>query len=226
MNKLNCSYRLLGTIFCIELLILGFIQRIQEVQSLETTELVTTNVTTAASEVYTTEASTTYLEAKNDVVVQVTEPSKEYSYYKIVNIDENNYESTLDLELQDYLYETCKKYGIEDHYELLMAQMYNESRFDTNIISKTNDYGLMQINICNHEWLSEELGVVNFLDPYQSIECGVFMMSDFLSKYSEATALTAYNSGEDKVKNGMSSSEYSDKILRYKTMLVKIQEAK
>lgn len=166
------------------------------------------------------------IKADEKPIVAETKPVKEYKYYKVVDILENNWETTLDLELQDYLYETCKKYGVEEHYELLMAQMYNESRFNADVISKTNDWGIMQINECNHEWLSKTLGITNFLDPYQSIECGVYMMSGYLKKYPVESALVAYNKGESKVKNGMTSSTYSQKILGYQTMLVEISEDK
>ena len=197
-------------------------------EEVSTEEILTTKEVSTEEILTTKEVSTEEIPAsltvKTEPVVQVAQPVKGYSYYKIVDTNDNNCESTLDLELQDYLYETCKKYGVEDHYELLLAQMYNESSFNPNAISSTNDYGLMQINVCNHEWLSGELGVTNFLDPYQNIDCGVYMMSDFLHKYSEETALVAYNMGEGKVRQGITSSGYSDKVLGYKEMLVEISE--
>lgn len=162
-------------------------------------------------------------EAENPTVTE-TKPVREHKYYKVIDTNENNYETTLDYELQDYLYETCKKYGVEEHYELLMAQMYNESRFNPNLISKTHDWGIMQINECNHEWLSKTLGITDFLDPYQSIECGVYMMSDYLKKYPAETALVAYNAGESKVRNGVTSTKYSKRVLGYVSMLTEIPE--
>ena len=235
------KYKLLGLTFLMGLSI-GMCSAKSEVKSLNkeksheiiltTAEVSTEELTTEevnTEEILTTEEVNTEeipasLTVKTEPVVQVAQPVKGHSYYKIVDTNDNNYESTLDLELQDYLYETCKKYGVEDHYELLLAQMYNESSFNPNAISSTNDYGLMQINVCNHEWLSGELGVTNFLDPYQNIDCGVYMMSDFLHKYSEETALVAYNMGEGKVRQGITSSGYSDKVLGYKEMLVEISE--
>ena len=162
-------------------------------------------------------------EAENPTLKE-TKPVREHKYYKVIDTNENNYETTLDYELQDYLYETCKKYGVEEHYELLMAQMYNESRFNPNLISKTHDWGIMQINECNHEWLSKTLGITNFLNPYQSIECGVYMMSGYLKKYPVETALVAYNAGESKVKNGVTSTKYSKRVLGYVPMLTEIPE--
>ena len=227
MNKLNYKYKLLSIGLLAGLIALSVHSAIPEAKSLsqeESLETVQSTEETSTEEVSTEEESSVTATFKEEPVVQVTQPIREYSYYKVINTNENNYESTLDLELQDYLYETCKKYGIEDHYELLMAQMYNESRFKAEVISKTNDWGLMQINECNHEWLSQTLGITNFLDPYQSIECGVYMMSGYLKKYSEETALVAYNRGESKVKQGMTSSGYSARVLGYKDMLVEISE--
>ena len=164
------------------------------------------------------------IENAENPTLKETKPVREHKYYKVIDTNENNYETTLDYELQDYLYETCKKYGVEEHYELLMAQMYNESRFNPSVISKTHDWGIMQINECNHEWLSKTLGITNFLDPYQSIECGVYMMSGYLKKYPVETALVAYNAGESKVRNGVTSTKYSKRVLGYVSMLTEIPE--
>lgn len=166
------------------------------------------------------------IEKAENPTIKETKPVREHKYYKVIDTNENNYETTLDYELQDYLYETCKKYGVEEHYELLMAQMYNESRFNPNLISKTHDWGIMQINECNHEWLSKTLGITDFLDPYQSIECGVYMMSGYLKKYPVETALVAYNAGESKVRNGVTSTKYSKRVLGYVPMLTEIPEGK
>lgn len=166
-----------------------------------------------------------------NIVTEVEEPIQEAvdsneeavtnttSYYRV---NDNGCYEVLDYDLQNYLYETCCKYNISDHYELLMAQMFTESGFNSSEISETNDYGLMQINVCNFDWLSESLGITDFLNPYQSIEAGCFMMSGYLNKYSEDTALTAYNMGEGTVKRGIYSSDYSDRVLNNKLKLERI----
>lgn len=131
----------------------------------------------------------------------------------------------LDVEYQDFLYEMCIKYEIENHYKLLMAQMYHESRFNPNAYSGTNDYGLMQINTCNHEWLSKKFGKTDFFDPYFSIECGVYMMSEYLKKYDDVQkALVCYNSGEGKVKKGTYSTAYSRCVVKDMDKLVEIEQ--
>lgn len=107
------------------------------------------------------------------------------------------YDIPLSKELQLYTYTKCEDLGIGNYYELVLAMMWQESDFKPDTISKTNDYGIMQINICNHEWLSEELGITDFLDPYQSIDAGARIIASLLLKYQDPhKALMAYNYGE------------------------------
>lgn len=119
----------------------------------------------------------------DDTTVCATEPT----YYDI----------PLSKELQLYTYTRCVDYGIADHYELVLAMMWQESNFTPDTISKTNDYGIMQINACNHEWLRDVLGTTNFLDASQNIDAGTYIISKMLLKYEdEHKALMAYNMGE------------------------------
>ena len=83
------------------------------------------------------------------------------------------YNVPLDDALQRYTYNLCVDYEIEEYYPLVLAVMWRESEFVPTIISKTNDYGLMQINKINHKWLSEELEITDFLDEEQNIHAGV-----------------------------------------------------
>ena len=81
---------------------------------------------------------------------------------KIYYIQDDGYRFDLPKEYQDYLWSLCKQYNVTDYYKLFIAQMYHESNFDELAISDTNDYGLMQINTCKHELLSEKLGNRDF----------------------------------------------------------------
>ena len=62
--------------------------------------------------------------------------------------------------------------------DLIKAVMSGESDGVVKAYNKNNngtfDSGLMQINSCNYEWLTEELGITDFYDPEQNIKCGVF----------------------------------------------------
>lgn len=108
------------------------------------------------------------------------------------------YDIPLSKDLQLYTYNRCVEYGIPEHYELILAMMWQESNYTPYIISATDDYGIMQINACNHEWLSDLLGTTNFLDVYQNIDAGTYIISKMLLKYGdEHKALMAYNMGEN-----------------------------
>ncbi len=133
------------------------------------------------------------------------------------------YDIGLSEELQKYTFQQCKKNGLE--FELVLAVMQVESNFKSDLISRTNDYGLMQINKVNHEWLKKELGVTDFLDPKQNIDCGIYMLKELFDKYSdEHKVLMAYNFGEGGMKRnwkkGVRSSKYSRKVLQTRERLV------
>ena len=107
------------------------------------------------------------------------------------------YDIPLSKDLQLYTYNKCVEYGIPDHYELVLAMMWQESNYTADLISSTDDYGIMQINSCNHSWLVDLLGPTNFLDASDNINAGVYVISKLLIKYGdEHKALMAYNMGE------------------------------
>ena len=135
------------------------------------------------------------------------------------------YDLPLSVELQLYTYDMCNEYGIVDSYELVLAMMWKESHFKPNTISSTNDYGIMQINKINHEWLSERLGITDFLDAKQSIKAGVYIISTLLNKYNnEHKALMAYNLGEAGAKRywkrGTYTSSYSSAVVLRKGLVL------
>lgn len=149
------------------------------------------------------------------------EPIRENTLYYVID---DGYEYYLDDCYQDFLYEMCIKYDVVEYYTLFLAQMYHESSFRVDVISRTRDHGLMQINECNHEWLGKELGDDNFLDPYTNIEAGVYMMSGFLHKYNDVQkALVCYNRGESAVINGTYSTDYSRGVLSDMNLLVELE---
>ena len=128
------------------------------------------------------------------------------------------YDIPLSKDLQLYTYNKCVEYGIPEHYELILAMMWQESNYTPDIVSATDDYGIMQINACNHEWLSDLLGTTNFLDVYQNIDAGTYIISKMLLKYDdEHKALMAYNMGENGAAlnwdAGIYTSSYSREII-------------
>jgi soluble lytic murein transglycosylase-like protein len=97
----------------------------------------------------------------------------------------------------EYLTDVCNRYGVDTDDMLALIKI--ESNFNPDLISTTNDYGLTQINVCNHERLRKELGVTDFLDPKQNIECGVYLIAELQEKYREENfnkTLMRYNLGE------------------------------
>lgn len=123
----------------------------------------------------------------------------------------------LSKELQDYIRNLCDEYGVP--IELVIAIIDVESTFRADVVSKTNDYGLMQINKCNHEWLTDKLGITDFLDPYQNIKSGIHILSGHLEVTNGdiELALMRYNNGASGAKKlwnkGIYSTAYTQKVM-------------
>lgn len=118
--------------------------------------------------------------------------------------------------LQRYIYEICADENVP--VTLVMAMIEHESEFDPEAVSPTDDYGLMQINAVNHEWLKEEYRCADMMNPYQNVFCGISIISSYIDKYGELDkALMAYNMGnygaQKAWKNGVTSIAYSEEIL-------------
>lgn len=122
----------------------------------------------------------------------------------------------MDKNLQEFVY--CLSYGYNIDFPLVMAVINQESSFRTDIVSDTNDVGLMQINKINHQWLNERLGITDFTNPHQNTRAGIFILRKLFEKYEEPSkVLMAYNLGEDGAKKlwnkGIYETDYSRSIL-------------
>lgn len=119
--------------------------------------------------------------------------------------------------LQRFIYEVCADENVP--ITLIYAMIEHESQFDPEIISKTDDYGLMQINAVNHTWLNEEYRCADVLDPYQNVFCGVKIIGSYVNRYDGdlTKALMAYNMGDYGARkaweNGVDKISYSTTIL-------------
>ncbi len=125
-------------------------------------------------------------------------------------------ECDLPIELQEFTYYLCEAYYID--FSFAMGLMFTESSFDTDSISKTSDFGLMQINKCNHETLSSALGITNFTEPYQNIRGGLYILRGLFEKYDDASMVCmAYNMGDYGASvlwdNGVYETSYSREVL-------------
>lgn len=147
--------------------------------------------------------------------VQVEEESKRQHYA----VHESGREKALAADLQDWVYQMCEEYGITGYEPLILSMLYQESGYNPGLVHHGN-YGMAQINQCNHKRLRRDLGITNFLDAHQSIRAGVFMMSEALraNGYNESMALSAYFTG----RNGISSTHYSNRVLAIKNSMVAI----
>lgn len=133
----------------------------------------------------------------------------------------------LSLELQSIMVKMCNKYGVP--YALALAVADHKTRFDPDAKSSTNDFGLMQINAINFEWLKEK-GIDPLTDE-GNIEAGVFMLSKALDRYGEIElALMAYNCGDTGAKRlwdaGIYSTEYSRGVMERYQKWVCVLEGK
>lgn len=125
----------------------------------------------------------------------------------------------LSAELQIYAAKLCKEKNV--NFNVFLSLMSVENRnFNPTLISKTNDYGLCQINKNNHKRLSKMLGITNFLDPKQSILAGVTMLSEAYNaapSHNSSLALMVYNMGyggaHKRWSDGIYSTKYSRAIL-------------
>ena len=87
----------------------------------------------------------------------------------------------LDTDLQDYIRELSEEYDIP--MALILAIIGTESSYDPEAVSETSDYGLMQINRINHEWLAEDYGITNIMDPRQNILAGTVILDGNLDQF-------------------------------------------
>lgn len=122
----------------------------------------------------------------------------------------------MDDDIQEFVYYLCAGYNID--FTLVMAMIQHESSFRADVVSKTNDYGLMQINRSNHDWITETIGVTDYLDPYQNVRAGMFVLRKLFEKYQDADmVLMAYNMGEDGATRlwdkGVFETNYTQSIL-------------
>jgi len=134
------------------------------------------------------------------------------------NLDFVPLQCDMPYEEQEFLFYLCSGYNID--FCLVMAVIQTESEFDASVVSVTNDYGLMQINKMNHEWLTETIGVTDYLDPYQNIRAGCYILRKLFERYQDTElVLMAYNMGEESAsclwKHGIFSTDYTETVLNW-----------
>lgn len=84
-------------------------------------------------------------------------------------------------DLKEYTKELCKENNIE--YKYVLAIIWNESRFQSDVQSRLGDsynYGLMQVNSVTFDFLNEKIGLENveeLFDPETNILAGITLLS-------------------------------------------------
>lgn len=142
------------------------------------------------------------------------------------------YDIPLEKSLQLQIYDECNKYNLSE--TLIFSIIKVESNFKTNSISKTQDYGLLQLNKTNHKWLAEQTRIDNFnpLNPKENIIAGIWYLN-YLRDYWQSKnhsdeqifnlMLNSYHFGITKVKNNTSlyinETKYINAIYNYKIKL-------
>ena len=160
-----------------------------------------------------------FLTEKEEVSVPVEVTTCEMSEIittEVVEPDGDYYDVPLSHDLQDYIRELCNENGIP--MSLVIAMIDVESSFNPNAVSSTDDYGLMQINKCNHGWLRKQ-GVTDILDPYQNVYGGITILSQCYNG-NMSKALMSYNLGtggaSELWSEGVYSTYYSRLVLATK----------
>ena len=123
------------------------------------------------------------------------------------------YDVPMSDELQRYIREQAERQDVP--FEISLAVIERESSYKPDAVSDTGDFGLMQINVCNHRWLYEELGITDVMDPEQNIEAGLYILGQAFQKYDDPDkALMAYNMGDSGMKAAWSKGQHSSKYSR------------
>lgn len=155
-----------------------------------------------------------------DVVVETRTVSVEVPEYEedaLPEVEDVTYfDVPLSHSLQRFIYEVCADEEVP--VTLVIAMIDHESQFDQEVVSDTDDYGLMQINEINHDRLAEEYQSADMLNAYQNVFCGIKIIASYIEEYGDyGKALMAYNMGaygaEKAWENGITSSSYSESIL-------------
>lgn len=123
----------------------------------------------------------------------------------------------MDEDLQEFIFYLSQAYEMD--FTFVMALIQQESNYNPDVISKTNDYGLMQINEINHLYLQEQLGITDFTEPYGNVRAGMFILRKLFEKYeTPEKVLMAYNMGETGAsrlwEQGIFEINYSKSILQ------------
>jgi soluble lytic murein transglycosylase-like protein len=137
------------------------------------------------------------------------------------------YDVPISDDLQFFIQEWCKEYGIDP--KLVLAVIKVESNFRCNAYNADTDCcGLMQIKGMNLPTVRAELGVTDLFNAYENAMGGIYLLRQALNYDGDIEhALLIYNNGLGGAKElfykGIHSTEYSRKVLEARDNL-KVRE--
>lgn len=157
----------------------------------------------------TDEATQCKVQETPQIIIQTNERTEP------VKLVETYYRIPLSEDMQDEIMGIANKNGLDQLTVLALIDV--ESNYNPNSISETDDYGLMQINICNHKRLSETLELTNIMEPTQNVKAGSYMLGLLYQKYQDMNmTLMAYNMGENGAQRlwheGIYETSYTKKV--------------
>lgn len=103
------------------------------------------------------------------------------------------------LKYQELINEKCDRYGFPR--DLVYAQIFKESKFETEAVSKKGAVGLMQIMPETGKWCAEKMGISSYnhdmlKNPEISLEIGLWYLNYLNERTNDLDfALAAYNGG-------------------------------
>lgn len=135
-------------------------------------------------------------------------------------------EIPLDEDLKEYIYLCAIDNDIPP--EILFSMAWKESSYNPDKVSKSNDHGLFQINICNFERLSRHYGYSyddfcnRIYDPYVNTDCAIYILNEYRTNYTNDNwhhVLMRYNMGPSNTDKafaqGIYSSQYSNDVINH-----------
>lgn len=138
-------------------------------------------------------------------------------------------------ELKSYTQSVCDEYNVD--YSLALGVIYNESRFQSGLThvnsNGTVDYGLMQVNEVNLDYLNKTLGIRSMselLDDRTGIRCGVQLLA-YHKQYTgnDSAALLRYQIGAGKYKQYLRKGRYTNQthqqVLTYQSELASYMDS-
>lgn len=129
----------------------------------------------------------------------------------------------LSADIQQYLWNECQDLGIKYCFALGVISVETGDTFDPTLISRTNDWGIMQVNKCWHKTF-KKMGYItcseDLLNPYNGIHCGLWVLNDAVQKYGNCErAYAYYNTGNSGVHSNANSRKVVNRWEMWKGIL-------